>query len=106
MVKSSRHNWVPGQTVRVGFFSLLVLAAVPTPGDGQPDAYVPARGESVCKFAPYFGLQKIIRQEAEELVAQGRRIRAAEQASAAGQGCRPARRSRLPDATDGGLTGT
>lgn len=82
MVKTSNQNWGPGQMVRVGFLSLVVLAAVPTPGDGQPDAYVLARGESVYKFVPYFGLQKISRQEAEELVAQGRRICAAEQASA------------------------
>lgn len=82
MVKTSKQNWVPGQTVRVGFLSLVVLAAVPTPGDGQPDAYVLARGESVYKFIPHFGLQKISRQEAEELVEQGRRIRAAEQTSA------------------------
>lgn len=70
MVKTSRQDWSQGQTVKIGFLSLVVLAVVPTPGDGRPDAYVLARGEQCYKFVPHFGIERITRQEAEDLWSQ------------------------------------
>ncbi len=68
MIQTSKQNWVPGQTVRVGFLSLVVLATIPTPGDGKPDAYVLARADKHYRFTPYFGLERITADEARFLI--------------------------------------
>lgn len=60
MIRNSLQDWSVGSTVKVGFLALKVLAAVPTPGDYVPDAYIlqGAKGQ-VYRFVPHNGLEKI-----------------------------------------------
>ena len=44
MISTSRQQWTPGQQVRIGFLTLTVRAAVATPGDFAPDAYILTNG--------------------------------------------------------------
>ena len=77
MVKNSKQNWQVGATVKVGFLSLVVKAAIATPGDYLPDAYILANqaGTQLYKFAPHNGLEKIDVAEAKEMLASaGREI--------------------------------
>ncbi|MDR6381796.1 hypothetical protein [Paraburkholderia caribensis] len=71
MVKNSKQSWEVGSTVKVGFLSLIVKAAVATPGDFAPDAYilVNAKGTQLYKFVPHNGVEKISLVEARELLA-------------------------------------
>jgi hypothetical protein len=87
MIRTTTQNWTAGQTVKVGFLAgLLVVAAIPTPGDSAPDAYVLSRNEQLYSFVPHKGLSKISADEARELVAAGaahaRRVAAAALAKA------------------------
>jgi hypothetical protein len=88
MIKQSKQNWTVGQTVKVGFMSLIVRAAIATPGDGLPDAYFlsNAAGTKLYEFIPHQGLQSVTLEEAEAKVAQFRhtleRIAAQETANA------------------------
>lgn len=83
MVKNSKQNWAVDQTVKVGFLTLVVKAAIPTPGDHAPDAYLLANqaGTQLYQFVPHHGLEKVSLTEARELLAdsmlQSRRIAAA-----------------------------
>lgn len=65
MISNSKQNWTIGSTVKVGFLALTVVAAIATPGDFKPDAYIlqSAKGQ-YYKFVPHNGLQKITEQEA------------------------------------------
>ena len=77
MVKNSKQNWQVGATVKVGFLSLVVKAAIATPGDYLPDAYILANqaGTQLYKFVPHNGLEKINVAEAKEMLASaGREI--------------------------------
>lgn len=60
MITKTKQNWAPGQTVKVGFLSLIVVAAVPTPGDWLPDAYAlqNAAGTAFYRFVPHNGLSR------------------------------------------------
>lgn len=71
MINRSTQNWATGQTVKVGFLSLVVKAAVPTPGDMLPDAYILANAAStqLYKFVPYTGIEKISVDDARALMA-------------------------------------
>lgn len=71
MVKNSKQSWAVGSTVKVGFMSLVVRAAVATPGDYFPDAYILVNraGTQIYKFVPHNGLEKITTDEARELMA-------------------------------------
>ncbi|MDT7514696.1 hypothetical protein [Rhodoferax mekongensis] len=71
MVSSSKQNWTVGNTVKVGFLFLVVKAAIATPGDYLPDAYILAntKGTQLYKFVPHKGLEKIDAIEARELIA-------------------------------------
>ena len=83
MINRSRQEWTVGSTVKVGFMTLVVLAAVPTPGDFAPDAYVLRNKAASClyKFVPHCGLSKLTAAEAQALVAGAKEL--AERAMAA-----------------------
>jgi catalase len=72
MITKTKQNWTSGQTVKVGFLSLMVVQAIPTPGDYAPDAYllVNQAQTQLYKFVPHNGVEKITREEANELIAQ------------------------------------
>ena len=74
MIRNSTQQWTPGQQVRVGFLTLPVRAAVATPGDHAPDAYILANaaGTQLYKFVPHNGVEKISISEARLLVANAR----------------------------------
>ena len=40
MITKTRQDWTPGQTVKVGFMTLVVKACIANIGDGQPDSYI------------------------------------------------------------------
>lgn len=56
---ASKQDWSIGQTVKIGFMSLEVVAKIPTPGDYRPDAYAlkSPKGQ-FYQFIPHFGLTK------------------------------------------------
>jgi hypothetical protein len=87
MITKTKQAWLPGNSVRVGFLTLVVRAAVATPGDGMPDAYIlsNATGTQLYKFVPHNGLEKIGTDEARILVANARHAEAARAATAAAQ---------------------
>lgn len=68
MISNSKQNWEIGAMVKVGFMTLVVAAAVATPGDYKPDAYVlrSTKGQ-FYKFVPHNGLEKITAEEAAQL---------------------------------------
>jgi hypothetical protein len=74
MISNSKQNWVPGQAVKVGFLTLTVVAAVPTPGDYAPDAYVLASKSAFYRFVPHRGLEKISEVEARNEIESGRHM--------------------------------
>ena len=58
MIWSTRQDWTPGATVRVGFLTLEMVACIPTPGDYRPDDYRlwnPTTGKRYT-FTPHNGL--------------------------------------------------
>ena len=69
MIRNTKQNWSVGNTVKVGFLSLIVLAAVPTPGDYLPDAYILSNAGSTrfYKFVPHNGLECITEAEAYDI---------------------------------------
>lgn len=60
MIKRTKQVWEAGETVKVGFLSLRVLAKIPTPGDYMPDAYAltDKTGEKFYRFVPHNGLER------------------------------------------------
>jgi len=58
MITNSKQNWEIGQTVKVGFMVLKVLAKVPTPGDYMPDAYALESNGKFYRFVPHNGLAR------------------------------------------------
>ncbi len=75
-ITNTRQNWTTGQTVKVGFLSLMVVQCIPTPGDYAPDAYILVnRAQTqLYKFVPHNGLQRLALDEAEDLVAGAVRL--------------------------------
>jgi hypothetical protein len=71
MIKNSKQSWEAGATVKVGFMSLVVKAAIATPGDFAPDAYILVNkaGTQMYKFVPHSGLEKLSLFQARELIA-------------------------------------
>lgn len=56
----TRQNWSIGQTVKVGFLTLRVIAINPTPGDYKPDEYILESAKGVrYSFVPHNGLCRI-----------------------------------------------
>ena len=82
MITKSKQNWTAGAIVKVGFLSLTVVAVVATPGDFKPDAYVLSSKTAFYEFVPHNGLNKITPFEARELIAEGKRVAAAQAAAA------------------------
>ncbi len=68
MINHSKQNWEPGSAVKVGFMSLVVLAAVPSPGDYLPDQYLlrSAKGQHYA-FVPHNGCIKIDEHDAAQM---------------------------------------
>lgn len=59
MITKTKQFWAVGQTVKVGFLSLEVVARIPTPGDYRPDAYALKSAKGVFyRFVPHFGLER------------------------------------------------
>ena len=58
-ITRSEQKWEVGNTVKVGFMALIVVALEPTPGDYRPDIYhlVSAKGIKYT-FTPHFGLER------------------------------------------------
>lgn len=82
MIRNSKQNWTAGQTVKVGFLSLMVLAAIPTPGDYAPDAYLLAGKNAFYQLVPHNGLTKLDASEAAILIEEAK-AHAARQVAAA-----------------------
>ncbi|MGK2829210.1 hypothetical protein ACSI5F_03775 [Ralstonia pseudosolanacearum] len=72
MISKTKQDWRAGATVKVGFLTLVVKAAVATPGDFQPDAYILANqtGTQLYKFVPHNGIEKIDVSQARDLIAE------------------------------------
>jgi hypothetical protein len=70
MIKQSTQNWTAGATVKVGFLTLKVQRAIPTPGDYAPDAYLLTNlaGTQIYQFVPHNGLIKVTPAEARDLI--------------------------------------
>lgn len=60
MVKNSKQVWQVGETVKVGFLNLRILAKVATPGNYLPDQYAltDKTGERFYRFIPHHGLER------------------------------------------------
>lgn len=59
MIKNSKQNWEPGQTVKVGFLSLVVVEKVATPGNWLPDQYaLKSAAGAFYRFIPHNGLTR------------------------------------------------
>ena len=84
MVNNSKQDWAIGNTVKVGFLYLVVKAAIATPGDYAPDAYILANkaGTQLYRFVPHKGVEKISLIEAREMLADAK-VRADREATAA-----------------------
>lgn len=69
MVKNSKQKWGVGQTVKVGFLTLKVVASRATPGDYLPDAYLLANlaGDKLYEFVPHNGCRRVDPSEAREI---------------------------------------
>ena len=76
MITKTAQNWTVGNTVKVGFLPLTVVAAVATPGDYLPDAYILASSKAFYRFVPHNGLEKITAEEAKEEVSRAKEIAA------------------------------
>lgn len=61
MITNSKQVWQVGETVKVGFMSLRILARIPTPGDYAPDAYAMtnADGSRFYRFVPHKGCERV-----------------------------------------------
>jgi len=71
MITKTKQNWTVGNTVRVGFLTLVVKAAIATPGDFLPDAYIltSVAGDKLYKFVPHNGLESITVTQVRSLMA-------------------------------------
>ncbi|SDR37535.1 hypothetical protein SAMN05443245_5236 [Paraburkholderia fungorum] len=71
MIKRTQQDWSVGSMVKVGFLTLEVKAAIATPGDFKPDAYILINNAAtqLYKFVPHNGIEKISPLEARELIA-------------------------------------
>ena len=83
MISDTKQRWQPGQQVRVGFLTLTVRAAVATPGDGRPDAYLLSNvaGTQLYRFVPHHGVEKIDIEDARAML-DAAKTAAARQAAA------------------------
>lgn len=57
--RPAQQDWTAGQTVKVGFMVLEVIAKIPTPGDFMPDAYaLKSSNGTFYRFVPHNGLAR------------------------------------------------
>jgi hypothetical protein len=70
MISKTKQNWTVGSTVKVGFLVLVVKAAIATPGDFLPDAYILANvtGTKLYKFVPHNGLESVTVAEVRDMM--------------------------------------
>lgn len=70
MVSNSKQNWTVGASVRVGFMSLIVRAALLGGGDNHQDTYLlsNAAGDRLYEFQPHAGCRSVTLAEAGELL--------------------------------------
>jgi hypothetical protein len=63
VITRSNQTWQVGETVKVGFLTLRVVAKEPTPGDFKPDAYLlcgnGANQSRRYRFVPHNGLERL-----------------------------------------------
>ena len=61
MISNTTQDWSVGSSVKVGFMSLIVKAAVATPGDYAPDAYIlqNAAMTKTYRFVPHKGIERL-----------------------------------------------
>lgn len=95
MITNSKQNWIPGNTVKVGFLSLQVLACIPTPGDFAPDAYLLASKKVFYSFVPHNGLTKLDASEAALMIEDAKRIAAQRAASATADAAKEAAHAKM-----------
>jgi hypothetical protein len=71
MIRNSKQNWTVGSTVKVGFLTLTVKAALATPGDSMPDVYflADAANTKLYEFTPHHGLVAVSLEQAAERMA-------------------------------------
>lgn len=72
MITNTKQVWTSGSIVKVGFMTLTVVAAIATPGDYKPDAYIVASKTQAYLFIPHNGLEKITNDEARRLMIESR----------------------------------
>jgi hypothetical protein len=74
MISKTKQNWIVGSTVKVGFLVLVVKAAIATPGDYLPDAYILTNvtGTKLYKFVPHNGLESITVSEVRDMMEAAR----------------------------------
>ncbi|MGH8219949.1 MAG: hypothetical protein ACREUT_15510 [Steroidobacteraceae bacterium] len=74
MITRSKQCWEVGSEVRVGFLTLTVRAALPTPGDYAPDAYLlsNAAGDKLYRFVPHKGLERLSQADWAALIDRSR----------------------------------
>jgi hypothetical protein len=82
MNRNSKQDWTVGQTVRVGFLSLVVVAGLEATGDGNPGAYILTNGAQLYSFVPHNGVSKITDEQAVAMCEESKRISAARAARA------------------------
>jgi catalase len=75
-ITRTAQNWTTGQTVKVGFMSLVVVQCIPTPGDYRPDTYILSNAEQtkLYKFTPHYGLESLRLDEANDLIAESAQL--------------------------------
>jgi hypothetical protein len=61
MITRSKQVWEVGETVKVGFLTLRVLAKVATHGDYKPDLYALTNqdGSRFYRFVPHNGIERV-----------------------------------------------
>jgi len=74
MIRNTKQNWTVGQTVKVGFMSLVVRGAITTPGDSLPDVYFLTNlaGTKCYEFTPHNGCRAVSLEEVQHRVSQFR----------------------------------
>ena len=59
MITRTKQNWEPGQSVKVGFLTLTVVAKIATPNNWLPDQYALTNGAGrFYKFIPHNGIER------------------------------------------------
>lgn len=90
MVHNGKQDWSVGQSVRVGFLNLTVIAGLEATGDGLPGAYILTNGTQIYAFVAHNGVRKISDEEAVAMCEESKRITAARAARAQAQVARVA----------------